>query len=65
MFLPDGYEQTYAELPADIKNSISHRKRAIALFSQYIHDNLARRMRRLSAAHHAQASLAESLEPKQ
>ena len=29
LFIPDGYNQTFAELPASIKNSISHRARAI------------------------------------
>lgn len=28
-FQPDGYELTYAELPKDIKNTISHRYRAL------------------------------------
>lgn len=28
MFVPDGYDKTFAELPADVKNSISHRARA-------------------------------------
>lgn len=30
LFVPDGYEQTFAELSADVKNKISHRARALA-----------------------------------
>ena len=29
VFLPDGYESTFAELPADVKDSISHRANAL------------------------------------
>ena len=29
LFVPDGYNQTFAELPEDIKNRISHRARAL------------------------------------
>ena len=29
LFIPDGYEQTFAELPETIKNRISHRARAL------------------------------------
>ena len=29
VFLPDGYEQTFAEMPLDEKNKISHRARAV------------------------------------
>ncbi|HNX52922.1 MAG TPA: XTP/dITP diphosphatase [Pontiellaceae bacterium] len=29
LFVPDGYNQTFAELPADVKNRISHRARAL------------------------------------
>ncbi|XP_068175875.1 inosine triphosphate pyrophosphatase [Antennarius striatus] len=34
-FQPDGYDQTYAELPKEVKNSISHRYRALAAMSDY------------------------------
>ena len=30
VFIPEGYNKTFGELPAEIKNSISHRARAIA-----------------------------------
>jgi XTP/dITP diphosphohydrolase len=30
MFIPAGHQQTFAELPAEIKNSFSHRARALA-----------------------------------
>jgi len=30
IFIPDGYGKTFGELPADIKNNISHRGRALA-----------------------------------
>ena len=29
LFIPEGYDRTFAELPAEIKNSISHRGRAL------------------------------------
>ncbi|KYO39803.1 inosine triphosphate pyrophosphatase isoform X1 [Alligator mississippiensis] len=34
-FQPDGYEKTYAELPKAVKNSISHRYRALNELSNY------------------------------
>uniref|UniRef100_A0A673JZ59 Inosine triphosphate pyrophosphatase n=1 Tax=Sinocyclocheilus rhinocerous TaxID=307959 RepID=A0A673JZ59_9TELE len=34
-FQPDGYEKTYAELPKAVKNSISHRYRALAALSEH------------------------------
>ncbi len=30
VFIPEGYNKTFGELPAEVKNSISHRSRAIA-----------------------------------
>ena len=35
VFQPEGYEKTYAELPKEIKNTISHRFRAIDLMRSY------------------------------
>ena len=39
IFVPDGFEQTFGELPAEVKNTISHRAKAILA--------LADRLRRL------------------
>lgn len=36
VFRPEGYEQTFAEMGADIKNSISHRARAVARLCDYL-----------------------------
>ena len=30
VFIPEGYDKTFGELPAEVKNSISHRSRALA-----------------------------------
>uniref|UniRef100_A0A8C5W7C8 Inosine triphosphate pyrophosphatase n=1 Tax=Leptobrachium leishanense TaxID=445787 RepID=A0A8C5W7C8_9ANUR len=38
-FQPDGYEQTYAELPKQVKNTISHRYRALKEMSDYFTQN--------------------------
>ncbi|XP_077134172.1 inosine triphosphate pyrophosphatase isoform X1 [Ranitomeya variabilis] len=38
-FQPDGYEQTYAELPKEVKNSISHRYRALKEMSDHFIQN--------------------------
>ncbi|XP_020487546.2 inosine triphosphate pyrophosphatase [Labrus bergylta] len=34
-FQPNGYDKTYAELPKEVKNSISHRYRALAAMSEH------------------------------
>ncbi|XP_033207994.1 inosine triphosphate pyrophosphatase [Belonocnema kinseyi] len=34
-FQPEGYDKTYAELPKEIKNTISHRQRALEKLKEY------------------------------
>jgi XTP/dITP diphosphohydrolase len=36
VFVPDGYDRTFAELELSIKNSISHRVRAVEKLAQYL-----------------------------
>jgi XTP/dITP diphosphohydrolase len=36
IFIPDGFDMTFAELPADVKNQISHRARALAGAREYL-----------------------------
>lgn len=37
VFIPEGYDKTFAELPAEVKNGISHRARAMQAFLEKIH----------------------------
>ena len=39
IFLPDGYDQTFAELGMEVKNEISHRARATAKFADFVLNN--------------------------
>ncbi|OMJ21977.1 Inosine triphosphate pyrophosphatase [Smittium culicis] len=36
VFLPDGFDQTYAEMSPETKNSISHRYRSLVLLQEYL-----------------------------
>lgn len=36
IFVPDGYDESFAQLGMDIKNNISHRARAVAKLAEYL-----------------------------
>ena len=36
IFIPEGYDQTFGELPPDVKNTISHRARALIQAVEYL-----------------------------
>jgi len=36
IFIPNGYENTFAQLGAEIKNEISHRARALNMMKDYL-----------------------------
>lgn len=38
IFVPEGYDQTFAELGTDIKNGISHRARAVAKLADFLNN---------------------------
>lgn len=35
-FLPKGYSQTYAEMPSELKNTLSHRNKAVLKLKEHI-----------------------------
>ncbi len=38
IFIPDGYDRTFGELTADIKNTVGHRSKAARAFVRYLRD---------------------------
>lgn len=38
VFIPEGYNETFAEMPLSEKNKISHRARAVEKLSKYLHE---------------------------
>ena len=40
IFIPDGYEQTFAVLPATVKHQISHRARAMAKLTAFLEERI-------------------------
>ncbi len=36
LFLPDGFDLTYAQLPKEVKNRISHRSKALQKFAEFL-----------------------------
>lgn len=40
VFLPDGYEETFAQMSMEVKNKISHRGKAIARFYQWLSETV-------------------------
>lgn len=41
IFIPEGFDRTFAEIPQNIKNEISHRARATTLFANWINQNMS------------------------
>lgn len=41
VFLPDGYDQTFGELPPDVKNKISHRAMAFKKAMEFVEDEMS------------------------
>ncbi len=41
VFKPEGYDMTFAEMPLEVKNTISHRSRAIRKLADYLLTNFA------------------------
>ena len=37
LFVPDGYDRTFAEMTTEEKNAVSHRARAVRKLADYLH----------------------------
>ena len=38
LFIPDGYTETFGQLPLEVKNTLSHRGKAMKLFTAFLND---------------------------
>ena len=41
LFIPDGYDQTFAEMPQELKNKISHRANAFRKAMEFIEEQMS------------------------
>ena len=41
LFVPDGYDQTFAEMPQELKNSISHRANAFRKAMEFVEEQMS------------------------
>ena len=39
LFIPDGHDRTFGELPSEVKHTLSHRARALALAAQHLREH--------------------------
>ena len=42
VFLPDGYDESFAEMPLSLKNQISHRARAVSQLAGFLRTYLSK-----------------------
>ncbi len=50
VFQPDGFEETYAEMSKEVKNTISHRFRSLEALQYYLRHHMAEVERQIAAA---------------
>jgi len=44
LFIPEGYDETFGELPLNVKNTLSHRGKAMALLTRFLKDRVNDRL---------------------